>query len=107
MSDARILNAAARLVQAGLLRPMYTICETQHQVGTAKLERYLEDVAEQLKTCAFEIRMGYDAMKKERDQLRAEIAKARELLEQAKPKLWAASAGDLPRNIDEWLERSQ
>lgn len=61
-SGARILNAAAQLAQGKMLSPLFTICETQHQVGTQKLERYLEEVGNRLKDCAFEIRMGYDAL---------------------------------------------
>lgn len=76
--SARIMNALARLAQGKMLGPLFTTCETQQQVSTQKLERYLETVGDQLKDCAFEIRTDYDALAAENARLRAELAAVRE-----------------------------
>lgn len=127
MSEARILNAAARLVQGGLMRSLYTLCETQHQISTAKLEQYLDDLSDKLKTCAFDIRMGYDALAKVLDgykqgakaetdagdearaecrKLRTELAKARELLEHVDMYGQGISL-TAEHSIREWLGRNK
>lgn len=78
--STRLMNALATLAQCKMLDPLFTVCETQHQISTNKLARYLGTVGDRLKDCAFEARMGYDATEAdrikaeaERDQLRAEL----------------------------------
>lgn len=62
MSGARLMQILASLARRSPLRTLHTICETQHQVSTQKLERYLETVGDRLKVCAFDVRMGYDTL---------------------------------------------
>lgn len=61
-AGSRILNAAARLSQGEMLSALFTICETQKQISTNRLENHLEAVGDRLKDCAFEVRMGYDTL---------------------------------------------
>ena len=79
--SARIMNALSRLAQGKMLAQLFTICETQQQISTQKLERYLETVGDQLKDCAFEIRTGYDAIAAERDQLKTRLAELESALD--------------------------
>ena len=60
--SARILNALAVLLRGQILGPLHTICETQKQISTAKLEQYLEVVQDKISAQVHEVRMGYDTL---------------------------------------------
>jgi len=77
VSNARLMNTLAELARRAPLRTLHTICETQHQVSTVKLERYLEPVGDTLAGYAFTLRIDFDklstalsAVTAERDRLR-------------------------------------
>jgi CDGSH-type Zn-finger protein len=76
----RLMQTLADLARRAPLRTLHTICETQHQVSTVKLERYLEPIGDTLAGYAFELRTEYDklhatlsAVTAERDRLREAI----------------------------------
>ncbi len=94
VSNARLMNTLAELARRAPLRTLQTICETQHQVSTVKLERYLEPIGDTLAGYAFTLRIDFDKLsaalsavtaerdrlqkkwarvESERDQLRAEL----------------------------------
>lgn len=62
VSNARLMNTLAELARRAPLRTLQTICETQHQVSTAKLERYLEPVGDTLAGYAFTLRIDFDKL---------------------------------------------
>ncbi|HAQ86562.1 MAG TPA: hypothetical protein DCR78_08980 [Pseudomonas sp.] len=73
--NARLMNTLAELARRAPLRTLHTICETQHQVSTVKLERYLEPIGDTLAGYAFTLRIDFDklsaalsAVTAERDQ---------------------------------------
>lgn len=77
VSNARLMNTLAELARRAPLRTLHTICETQHQVSTVKLERYLEPIGGTLAGYAFTLRIDFDklsaalsAVTTERDRLR-------------------------------------
>lgn len=79
VSNARLMNTLAELARRAPLRTLHTICETQHQVSTVKLERYLEPIGDTLAGYAFTLRIDFDklssalsAVTVERDALLAE-----------------------------------
>lgn len=81
VSNARLMNTLAELARRAPLRTLQTICETQHQVSTVKLERYLEPIGDTLAGYAFTLRIDFDkliaalsAVTAERDRLREEMA---------------------------------
>ncbi len=76
VSNARLMNTLAELARRAPLRTLHTICETQHQVSTVKLERYLEPIGDTLAGYAFTLRIDFDklsaalsAVTAERDRL--------------------------------------
>lgn len=76
VSNARRMNTLAELARRAPLRTLHTICETQHQVSTVKLERYLEPIGDTLAGYAFTLRIDFDklsaalsAVTAERDRL--------------------------------------
>ena len=78
VSNARLMNTLAELARRAPLRTLHTICETQRQVSTVKLERYLEPVGDTLAGYAFTLRIDFDklsaalsAVTAERDALAA------------------------------------
>jgi len=78
VSNARLMNTLAELARRAPLRTLHTICETQHQVSTVKLERYLEPIGGTLAGYAFTLRIDFDklsaalsAVTAERDRLLA------------------------------------
>ncbi len=78
VSNARLMNTLAELARRAPLRTLHTICETQHQVSTVKLERYLGPVGDTLAGYAFTLRIDFDklsaalsAVTAERDRLLA------------------------------------
>ena len=84
VSNARLMNTLAELARRAPLRTLHTICETQHQVSTVKLERYLEPIGDTLAGYAFTLRIDFDkisatlsAVTAERDRL----LEANEILE--------------------------
>ena len=77
VSNARLMNTLAELARRAPLRTLHTICETQRQVSTVKLERYLEPIGDTLAGYAFTLRIDFDklsaalsAVTAERDRLR-------------------------------------
>jgi len=79
VSNSRLMNTLAELARRAPLRTLHTICETQHQVSTVKLERYLESVGDTLAGYAFTLRIDYDklraalsAVTAERDKIKAD-----------------------------------
>jgi len=83
ISNARLMNTLAELARRAPLRALHTICETQHQVSTVKLERYLEPIGGTLAGYAFTLRIDFDklsaamsAVTAERDRLRDAAGKA-------------------------------
>lgn len=83
VSNARLMNTLAELARRAPLRTLHTICETQHQVSTVKLERYLEPIGDTLAGYAFTLRIDFDklsaalsAVTAERDRLRDAAGKA-------------------------------
>lgn len=81
VSNARLMNTLAELARRTPLRTLHTICETQRQVSTVKLERYLGPVGNTLADYAFTLRIDFDklsaalsAVTAERDRLREEVA---------------------------------
>lgn len=84
VSNARLMNTLAELARRAPLRTLHTICETQHQVSTVKLERYLELVGDTLAGYAFTLRIDFDklsaalsAVTAERDKLREAFMRMR------------------------------
>lgn len=76
VSNARLMNTLAELARRAPLRTLHTICETQHQVSTVKLERYLGPIGDTLAGYAFTLRIDFDklntamsAVTAERDRL--------------------------------------
>lgn len=76
VSTARLMNTLAELARRAPLRTLHTICETQRQVSTVKLERYLGPVGDTLAGYAFTLRIDFDklsaalsAVTAERDRL--------------------------------------
>lgn len=83
VSNARLMNTLAELARRAPLRTLHTICETQHQVSTVKLERYLGPIGDTLAGYAFTLRIDFDklsaalsAVTAERDRLLAELERA-------------------------------
>lgn len=62
VSSARLMNTLAELARRAPLRTLHTICETQRQVSTVKLERYLEPVGDTLAGYAFTLRIDFDKL---------------------------------------------
>lgn len=60
VSNARLMNTLAELARRAPLRTLHTICETQHQVSTVKLERYLGPIGDTLAGYAFTLRIDFD-----------------------------------------------
>ncbi len=84
VSNARLMNTLAELARRAPLRTLHTICETQRQVSTVKLERYLEPVGDTLAGYAFTLRIDFDklsaalsAVTAERDRLRKDAERYR------------------------------
>ncbi len=82
VSNARLMNTLAELARRAPLRTLHTICETQHQVSTVKLERYLGPIGDTLAGYAFTLRIDFDklsaalsAVTAERDAALAENAR--------------------------------
>lgn len=80
VSNARLMNTLAELARRAPLRTLHTICETQHQVSTVKLERYLGPIGGTLAGYAFTLRIDFDklsatlsAVTAERDRLREQV----------------------------------
>ncbi|MBU2047371.1 MAG: hypothetical protein KKH61_00080 [Gammaproteobacteria bacterium] len=83
VSNARLMNTLAELARRAPLRTLHTICETQHQLSTVKLERYLETIGDTLAGYAFTLRIDFNklsaalsAVTAERDRLRDAAGKA-------------------------------
>jgi len=113
VSSARLMNTLAELARRAPLRTLHTICETQHQVSTVKLERYLEPIGDTLAGYAFTLRIDFDKLiaalsdvtaerdaansrlheaavacataEQERDRLRAEVERLRGMLGKSLP----------------------
>ncbi len=62
VSNARLMNTLAELARRAPLRTLHTICETQRQVSTVKLERYLEPVGDTLAGYAFTLRIDFNKL---------------------------------------------
>lgn len=62
VGNARLMNTLAELARRAPLRTLHTICETQHQVSTVKLERYLEPIGDTLAGYAFTLRIDFDKL---------------------------------------------
>ena len=62
MSGARLMQILASLARRSPLRTLHTICETQHQISTRKLEQYLEPIGDELAGFAFNLRQDYDQL---------------------------------------------
>jgi hypothetical protein len=81
VSNARLMNTLAELARRAPLRTLHTICETQRQVSTVKLERYLGPIGDTLAGYAFTLRIDFDklsaalsAVTAERDRLQSQLA---------------------------------
>jgi hypothetical protein len=105
VSNSRLMNTLAELARRAPLRTLHTICETQRQVSTVKLERYLGPIGDTLAGYAFTLRIDFGKLsaalsavtaerdaansrlhevavacataEQERDQLRAEVERIR------------------------------
>lgn len=84
VSNARLMNTLAELARRAPLRTLHTICETQRQVSTVKLERYLGPIGDTLAGYAFTLRIDFDklsaalsAVTAERDRLRKDAERYR------------------------------
>ena len=73
MSDARLMQILASLARRRPLRTLETICETQHQISTRKLELYLEPIGDELAGFAFNLRQDYDQLSADIRRLEAEV----------------------------------
>lgn len=73
----RLMQILASLAQRRALRTLDTICETQHQISTRKLEQYLEPIGDELAGNAFHLRMEYDALTAKVASLEADLAQLR------------------------------
>lgn len=62
VSNARLMNTLAELARRAPLRTLHTICETQRQVSTVKLERYLGPIGDTLAGYAFTLRIDFDKL---------------------------------------------
>lgn len=103
MSESRLMQILASLARRSPLRTLHTICETQHQISTRKLEQYLEPIGDELAGFAFNLRQDYDALRKELDTLRTanqrlegEVARLKAALDEAAQDIaeWGAYASD-------------
>ncbi|MGX5220299.1 hypothetical protein ACVTMO_16905 [Pseudomonas segetis] len=81
MSDARLMQILASLARRRPLRTLETICETQHQISTRKLELYLEPIGDELAGFAFNLRQGYGTLHAANQRLEGEVQRLREALE--------------------------
>lgn len=75
MSDARLMQILASLARRSPLRTLHTICETQHQISTRKLEQYLEPIGDELAGFAFNLRQDYDQLHAANQRLEGEVAR--------------------------------
>lgn len=100
--SARLMQILASLAQRRALRTLDTICETQHQISTRKLEQYLEPIGDELAGHAFHLRIEYDALTSKVATLEAENAKLRAELAVTKDQRDAAhdSLGGLQAMIE-------
>lgn len=73
MSDARLMQILASLARRSPLRTLHTICETQHQISTRKLEQYLEPIGDELAGFAFNLRQDYDQLHAANQRLEGEV----------------------------------
>ncbi len=80
VSNARLMNTLAELARRAPLRTLHTICETQRQVSTVKLERYLGPIGDTLAGYAFTLRIDFgklsaalSAVTAERDRLESAL----------------------------------
>lgn len=72
--NARIMQILAALARKSALQTLHTLCETQHQVSTHKLERYLDDIGDVLAGYAYTLRVEYDALQKSHNAALDELA---------------------------------
>ncbi|UVO19548.1 Lar family restriction alleviation protein [Stutzerimonas stutzeri] len=75
----RLMNTLAELARRAPLRTLHTICETQHQVSTVKLERYLEPIGDTLAGYAFTLRIDFDKLSAALSAVTAELENVREI----------------------------
>ena len=75
--STRLIQILASLAKRNALRGLDVICETQHQISTRKLDKYLEQVGDELASNAHYLRIEYDALTSKVAALEAELAKLR------------------------------
>ena len=97
VSNARLMNTLAELARRAPLRTLHTICETQRQVSTAKLERYLEPIGDTLAGYAFTLRIDFDKLSAALSAVTAERDRLRDALEQISPEMDAAGKRAIDR----------
>lgn len=83
MSETRLMQILASLARRRPLRTLETICETQHQISTRKLELYLEPIGDELAGFAFNLRQDYDTICTANQRLEGEVKRLQEALESA------------------------
>lgn len=76
----RAFEIMANLAKRSPLRGIQTVCETQHQISTRKLERYTELAGDELAGYAFNLRNEFDKISKERDAALKQVDGLRDLL---------------------------
>ncbi|WP_298187769.1 hypothetical protein [uncultured Pseudomonas sp.] len=98
MSEARLMQILASLARRSPLRTLHTICETQHQISTRRLEQYLEPIGDELADFAFYLRQDYDQLHAANQRLEVEVARLREALDSKVPLYEAVerACGSLP-----------
>jgi hypothetical protein len=83
----RAFEIMANLAKRRPLRGIQTVCETQHQISTRKLEHYAELAGDELAGYAFNLRNEFDKISKERDAALKQAEGFRSLLHDAKAAL--------------------
>lgn len=101
MSDARLIQILASLARRSPLRTLHTICETQHQISTRKLEQHLEAIGDELAGFAFNLRQDYEQLHAANRKLEIEVKRLLAEVERLNeaPKLYEAverACGELP-----------
>jgi hypothetical protein len=74
------MQILASLARRRPLRTLETICETQHQISTRKLELYLEPIGDELAGFAFNLRQDYGTLHAANQRLEGEVQRLREAL---------------------------
>ncbi len=79
----RAFEIMANLAKRRPLRGIQTVCETQHQISTRKLERYAELAGDELAGYAFNLRNEFDKISKERDAALKQVERLTAMLHRA------------------------